>query len=73
MKKNMSNADRILRIVFAAIIAILFFAGIFSKTAGIIFLIIAAIFLITGFTSFCPIYGIFGINTDKHQTKETAE
>jgi len=60
MKKNMGSAERIIRMVIAAVIALLFFTNIMSGTIGIILLIAAAIFVATSFISFCPIYKIFG-------------
>jgi hypothetical protein len=65
MKKNMGAADRIIRVIIAAIIVTLYFTGILSGTAGIILLVLAGIFLLTSTISLCPLYGIFGINTCK--------
>lgn len=63
MKKNMGSADRIIRIVIAAIVGILYFTGTITGVLGIILLVLAGIFLLTGFVSFCPIYSIFGIRS----------
>lgn len=63
MKKNMGNADRIIRLILAAVIAILFFTHTISGTLGIVLLVFAGIFVLTSFISFCPLYPIFGINT----------
>lgn len=65
MKKNMGSADRIIRISVAIIIAILYFEGLISGTTALILGIVAAIFLLTSFISFCPIYTIFGLSTRK--------
>lgn len=65
MKKNMGSADRITRLVFAAIIAVLYFTNTVSGTLGIILLILGAVFVLTSFISFCPLYLPFGINTCK--------
>ena len=65
MKKNMGSLDRIIRSIAAIIIAVLFFTDIISGTAGIILLVIAAIFALTSFFSFCPAYLPFGLNTCK--------
>lgn len=66
MKKNMSNADRIVRVILAAIIAILFLTQTITGTLGMVLVMIAAILLLTGFISFCPLYAIFGIKTCKN-------
>ena len=63
MKKNMGIADRIIRIIIAAIVGVLYFTEIISGTIGIIFLILAGIFLLTSLISFCPLYLPFGIKT----------
>lgn len=63
MKKNMGNLDRILRIVVAAVVAVLFYTGTISGTVAIVLGILAIIFLATSFISFCPLYLPFGIST----------
>lgn len=63
MKKNMGSTDRILRIIIAAVIAILYFTGTISGTLGLVLLILGAIFVLTSLVSFCPLYTIFGLNT----------
>lgn len=63
MKKNMGAADRLIRTIAAAVIAILYFKGIISGVLATVLLIVAAIFLVTSFISFCPLYKVFGINT----------
>jgi hypothetical protein len=65
MKKNMGSADRIIRILIAAIIVILFVTGTISGTLGIILLIVAGIFVLTSFISTCPLYMPFGFSTCK--------
>ena len=66
MKKNMGNTDRMVRIILAAIIAILFLTQTITGTLGIVLVMIAAILLLTGFISFCPLYTILGIKTCKN-------
>ncbi|MBP6624076.1 MAG: DUF2892 domain-containing protein [Chitinophagaceae bacterium] len=63
MKANMSSADRIIRLVIAAIIATLYFTNVITGTLGIILLVLAAVFTLTSFISFCPLYTLFGIST----------
>ena len=63
MKKNMGNADRIIRLILAAVIAILFFTHTITGTIGIVLLVFAGVFVLTSLISFCPLYPIFGINT----------
>jgi len=63
MKKNMGSADRIIRLIIAAVIAVLFFTNVVSGTLGIILLVLAAVFALTSVMSFCPLYTLVGINT----------
>ena len=70
MKANMGNADRIIRVIIAAVIAVLYFTGIISGTLGIILLVLAGIFVLTSLVSVCPLYLPFGIRTRCSEEKE---
>ena len=50
MKKNMGAIDKTVRLVVAALIAVLYFTKIITGFLGF-------------FISFCPLYNLFGINT----------
>jgi hypothetical protein len=63
MKANMGSADRIIRLVIAAIFATLFYTETVSGTWGIILMTLAVVFILTSVVSFCPLYAPFGINT----------
>ena len=65
MKKNMGNADRIIRVILAIVITVLYFTGILEGTLGIVLMVLAAIFLATSLVGFCPLYLPFGIRTCK--------
>jgi len=69
MKKNMSTADKAIRIVVAIIIAVLYFTGIISGTLAMISGIIAIIFVLTSFVGFCPLYVPFKISTLKNRKR----
>jgi len=64
----MGSVDRIVRILIAAVIAVLYFTNIIGGTLGIILLIVGGVFLFTIFVSFCPLYAPFGFSSCK--TKE---
>lgn len=69
MTKNIGYTDRVLRLIGAAILLILFFTGILTGTLGIISVLIAAMLLVTGFVSWCPAYLPFKLTTKrKHNT-----
>ena len=59
----MGNADRIIRFIIAAIIGVLYYTGTISGTLGIVLLVLAGVFLLTSFISFCPLYAPFGLST----------
>ena len=63
MQKNMGRWDRTLRLAAALVIAVLLIAGVLKGTAAVVLAIIAAIFVITTFISFCPLYVSLGIDT----------
>ncbi|HOY40218.1 MAG TPA: DUF2892 domain-containing protein, partial [Chitinophagales bacterium] len=63
MKKNMGSADRIVRLIVAAIFAVLYFTNTVSGTFGIILLVLAGVFVLTSLISFCPLYAPFGFST----------
>lgn len=65
MKPNLNSTDRTIRIVVASIIALLYFADIISGTTGIVLMIVAGIFVLTGAISFCPIYHALRFSTRK--------
>ena len=59
----MGSADKIIRIIAAVVVVILYFTGIISGTLGIVLLVLAGIFVLTSLVSFCPLYAPFGIKT----------
>ncbi len=65
MKKNMGLPDRIIRVMLATVPIVLYFAGIITGVVTIVLLGITGILLITSLFSFCPLYALFKINTDK--------
>ena len=67
MKKNMGTADKAIRLLVAAVVAILYFTDVITGTLGIVLLVLAAIFVLTSLLSFCPLYVPFKINSSKKQ------
>ena len=65
MKRNVGIIDKIIRILIAVIIAVLYFTNVISGTLGIILLIFAGILVLTSLINFCPLYLPFSINTWK--------
>lgn len=71
MKQNMGSLDRILRILAALVIAVLYFTGQISGTAAIILGVFAVIFLLTSFLGFCPLYVPIKFSTKKDKTEKS--
>ena len=67
MKRNLSNLDRIIRVVIAAVFAYLYFSGIVTGMLGIVLVILGAVFVLTSFIGFCPLYVPFKFSTYKAQ------
>lgn len=63
MKKNMGSRDRIVRFIAAAIFILLYFTNAVTGIWGIVLLVLAAVFILTSFVSFCPLYAPFGLST----------
>lgn len=63
MKKNMGTADRVIRTVVALGIAALYFTGRISGTLAIVLGVVAVMFLVSSFISWCPAYAPFGFST----------
>ncbi len=70
MEKNMGTADKVVRIAIAATIAILYFTNQLSGTGAIILMVLAVVFVLTSFISFCPLYLPFGISTRGKKEKK---
>ena len=66
-KKNMGTVDRVIRILVAVVVVILYFTNVISGTLGIILLALSAIFVVTSILSFCPLYKLFGLSTTKKE------
>jgi Inner membrane protein YgaP-like, transmembrane domain len=65
MKSNVSTADRIIRVMIAAIVAVLYFTNTITGTWGILLMVAAAIILLTSVINFCPIYFALHLSTNK--------
>jgi hypothetical protein len=61
----MGKIDKILRFAIAVIIALLIYYEVIGGALSYILLTVAAVFVLTSLTGFCPLYGLFGWNTCK--------
>jgi hypothetical protein len=69
MKKNMGSIDKGIRIILAVIIGILIFTNQVAGVLAIVLGIFAAVFLLTSFMGFCPLYIPFKLSTLKKSEK----
>ena len=65
MKKNMGTIDRIIRILLAIVVVILYMTGSITGVAVIILGIVAFVFIVTSLIGFCPLYAVCKISTIK--------
>ena len=66
MKKNMGTVDRTIRVIIAVAIAGLYWTDVINGTVAIILMVLAIIFILTSWVSFCPLYLPFGIRTRRN-------
>ncbi len=59
----MGSADRVIRVMLAALVAVLYFMNVISGTTAIILAVLAIVFVATSLMSFCPLYLPFGLST----------
>ena len=65
LRTNMGTTDRIIRLLFAAVVAVLYFTNTISGTLALVLGILAVIFLFTSVFAFCPLYLPFKFSTKK--------
>ncbi len=67
MKPNMGTIDKVIRILVAIVIILLYLTHQLSGTSAIVLLIVAGIFILTSVIGFCPLYWPFHISTVKKE------
>lgn len=65
MTQNMGTVDRIVRLVFAVLVVVLYFTNVISGVVAIILGVLALVFLLTSLVGFCPLYAPFKFSTRK--------
>lgn len=69
MKINIGPSDKLMRLIIALVLILLFYFEVITGTLGLIALVLAFVLAITSLINFCPIYTIFRINTSKKKEK----
>jgi uncharacterized membrane protein len=67
MKKNMGTIDKVIRILVAVVVVILYFTHVISGVLAIVLLALSAVFVITSLLGFCPLYLPIGLSTKKKE------
>jgi hypothetical protein len=68
MKQNIGKTDRIVRLLIALAIVILYFTNVIGGTIAIVGFIAAGLLVFTSLINFCPLYWPFGINSRKKKS-----
>ncbi|AXY74186.1 DUF2892 domain-containing protein [Paraflavitalea soli] len=63
MKKNMGAADRIVRLLLAALMVYLYYNQVVTGIWGIVLLVVSMVFVLTSLIGLCPLYSLLGINS----------
>ena len=63
MKQNMGSTDKTIRLILAALFAVLFLTNVVTGVFSYVVLALGAIFALTSLVGFCPLYAIVGLNT----------
>lgn len=63
MKTNMGGLDKIIRVSLAVVAGLLVYFEVVDDILAYILLTLIGVFVITSLVGFCPLYGIFGINS----------
>ena len=70
MEKNIGKLDKILRVLIAVVIAVLFYLDVIvGDILSYVLLFVVGVLLVTSLLDFCPLYLVFGIKTCKGNTE----
>jgi membrane-bound ClpP family serine protease len=67
MKTNIGSTDKLIRLLLAIVLILLFYFEVLTDSLGILALIGALVLTVTSLINFCPIYPLFKINTTKRK------
>jgi hypothetical protein len=67
MKTNMGSIDRLIRIVIAVVVALLWFTKVITGVFAVILLVVSIVFVLTSIFGVCPLYSLIGFSTKKKQ------
>lgn len=70
MKKNIGNTDKLVRLVIALVISVLYFANIITGTLAVVLGVVAVVLVATALLNFCGLYAVMGFSTCKTNPSE---
>jgi len=65
MKKNVGALDRVIRLLLAVVIGMLWYNGTITGILGIVLAVVAAALLVTGLVGSCPLYTVLNLSTKR--------
>lgn len=65
MKQNMGSADRVIRVLLAAVMIVLYLTDQITGTLALVLGLFGVVFLATSAVGFCPLYAPFKLSTKK--------
>lgn len=65
MKKNIGALDKVLRFILGITGGLLVYYEVITGSISFILLTVVAVLLLTALIGFCPLYGLFGIHTQR--------
>jgi Protein of unknown function (DUF2892) len=68
---NVGKTDRVVRLILATVLAVAWALGAVQSWLGVVFLLVAAVLLLTAVIGMCPLYSLFGINTTRTPKRDT--
>jgi hypothetical protein len=67
MKNNVGTVDKVIRILIAFVVVVLYFSHFISGVLTITLLVLSAVLVATSLLSFCPIWFALGLSTKKKE------
>ncbi len=63
MKTNMGGLDKVIRVILALVAGLLVYFEVVNDIFAYILLTLASVFVLTSLIGFCPLYGVFGLDS----------
>lgn len=63
MTKNMGTADRVIRILAAVAVVVLYLTHVISGPLAVVLGVVAAVLVVTSFVGVCPLYMALRLST----------